>query len=311
MVDAALPRYWYSTEVESEKVRAAGTGRSRTVAILVPDRASGQELRSWLAIEDPEVVWFEGSAVDEGMAFATGIRARAVIFGPTYRSDDVLEACRRIASRDGNGRSRRSAPEPAGAVIVLSTFEDLSAKAAALTQGATDVIPMPARTQDVLTRLFVRLRPDAGRFPEAEPPACPPSGNALALVVEDEPVLSDLLFEVLTRLGCRVCTAATGSEALEMIRGADFRAVVADVHLPSLDGMALYRRACQLRPEISSRFLFMTGDLTSPEVRSFVDGLASRSSTARLSTPHCLLKPFKMRALITAAMEILRVEASS
>ena len=67
------------------------------------------------------------------------------------------------------------------------------------------------------------------------------------LVVDDEPMLSELLQMALRYEGWQVNTAATGSEAVTLARTFDPDAVVLDVMLPDMDGLACASPA-QSRP---------------------------------------------------------------
>ena len=62
------------------------------------------------------------------------------------------------------------------------------------------------------------------------------------LVVEDDPAVLDLLEDALEDEGYRVRRAEDGVEALEAIQRELPSLVVADVHLPRLDGGQLVRR---------------------------------------------------------------------
>ena len=62
------------------------------------------------------------------------------------------------------------------------------------------------------------------------------------LVVEDDPAILDLLAEALTDEGYAVARAEDGVAALEAIQRQPPDLVVADVHLPRLDGGQLVRR---------------------------------------------------------------------
>jgi two-component system response regulator MprA len=62
------------------------------------------------------------------------------------------------------------------------------------------------------------------------------------LVVEDDPAILDLLADALADEGYRVRRAVDGVEALEAVRADPPDLVVADVHMPRLDGGQLVRR---------------------------------------------------------------------
>jgi PAS domain S-box-containing protein len=71
--------------------------------------------------------------------------------------------------------------------------------------------------------------------PSADVPAARPSG-ATVLVVDDDPVVQQLLKVELEREGMRVLIAADGIEAMTMARHYRPSAIVLDIHLPKLDG---------------------------------------------------------------------------
>jgi two-component system response regulator FlrC len=69
------------------------------------------------------------------------------------------------------------------------------------------------------------------------------------LVVDDEPVVRRLLARALERKGADVVTAADGPEALAKLKELGNAAVLADVRMPGMDGLALLRAVKQLAPE--------------------------------------------------------------
>ena len=62
------------------------------------------------------------------------------------------------------------------------------------------------------------------------------------LIVEDEPKMAAFLARGLREHGLMAEECHRGDEALERILGASFDAVVLDIMLPGLDGLALTRR---------------------------------------------------------------------
>jgi two-component system cell cycle response regulator CpdR len=84
----------------------------------------------------------------------------------------------------------------------------------------------------------------------------PPVWNEKILIVEDEEPVLELLKAVLKHEGV-IETARDGEEAFAKLKGAYFDAVVSGVGLPGMDGVELYRKAVELDPGISSRYLFI------------------------------------------------------
>ena len=91
-------------------------------------------------------------------------------------------------------------------------------------------------------------------------------GDGDVLLVEDEPMVRDLLVETLTEAGYRVTASANAQEALKRLTG-DHLAVdilVTDVVMPGLTGPELAGRVLELRPGI--RVLYISG-YTADELR--------------------------------------------
>ncbi|HPC11739.1 MAG TPA: response regulator, partial [candidate division Zixibacteria bacterium] len=83
------------------------------------------------------------------------------------------------------------------------------------------------------------------------------------LVVDDDPLLRELLQDTLDTLGYRVTAAADGIEALERLAQGSFDLVITDIKMPGMDGIALLKRVNRLYPDLP--VLFITG-VASPEV---------------------------------------------
>ncbi len=80
------------------------------------------------------------------------------------------------------------------------------------------------------------------------------------LVVDDDPVVHQLLAAVAAPHNWRVESAYDGDEGWERIEAAPYDLVVTDVRMPGMDGLELLRRIRQLRPE--TKVMVMTADST-------------------------------------------------
>jgi PAS domain S-box-containing protein len=96
-------------------------------------------------------------------------------------------------------------------------------------------------------------------------------GHVRVLVVDDEPEIADLLRELLEGAGYDVMTAESGALALALLDEGAFDAVVSDLHMPDIDGAALWREIKARWPGLARRVLFISGDTLSPSVRQFLD----------------------------------------
>lgn len=61
------------------------------------------------------------------------------------------------------------------------------------------------------------------------------------LVIDDEPCISDLIRELLTRFGYVVETASSGQQGLQLLTDASFDLVVTDMCMPDIDGTHIVR----------------------------------------------------------------------
>jgi two-component system NtrC family sensor kinase len=86
------------------------------------------------------------------------------------------------------------------------------------------------------------------------------------LVVDDEPEVAAMVAEVVTRAGHVAMVATDGHAALARLEAGRFDAVLCDVRMPILDGPALRARLAETRPDLASRFVFMTGDFADPRL---------------------------------------------
>jgi DNA-binding NtrC family response regulator len=88
-------------------------------------------------------------------------------------------------------------------------------------------------------------------------------------VVEDEPELRRLSALMLARLDVEVLLAGDVPAAREVLNRREVDLIVSDVKMPGESGIDFYSWIRVQRPAMASRFLFVTGDLTMPELGEF------------------------------------------
>ena len=114
----------------------------------------------------------------------------------------------------------------------------------------------------------------------------PPVPRLTVLVVDDEAPLRRVLERALTRFGYRVIGAASAESALEVLAIERPDAVLLDVHLPTMSGLALYVAAVASWPELTGRVAVMTGDGETPDVLEWI----ARNECALISKPFDLVQ---------------------
>jgi DNA-binding response OmpR family regulator len=126
------------------------------------------------------------------------------------------------------------------------------------------------------------------------PPAAPPPPSTI-LIVEDEAALRRVLERVLARAGYRVLAAASAETAYELLASEPADAVLLDVQLPTMSGLALYLALVHRHPTLAGRIAIMSGDAEAEHVRSWLE-----------HNPCTVLKkPFDVREIVEWARELL------
>jgi signal transduction histidine kinase len=214
----------------------------------------------------------EGSAVIEVSDNGSGIDPDSLsrVFEPFFTTKDVskgtglgLSICRNII-RDAGG-----------------TIEAQSE----LDRGTTFVVRLPASTRV------------CGSKSTQAPPIKAPGPRARVIVVDDEPLVGRSVARALR--GHDVEVYSNGEEAIERLCSDEpFDVVFCDLMMPDVSGMEVFGRVREQRPEIISRFVFMTGGAFTAQAREFL----------KETTLTCLEKPFELRQIRELVTE--RVESA-
>jgi two-component system, cell cycle response regulator CpdR len=76
--------------------------------------------------------------------------------------------------------------------------------------------------------------------------------SRVALVVDDDPAVLDLLAEMLENLGCEVVTALNGTDALTALANDQrIEILISDVNMPGIVGYELAEKAKRVRKDLS------------------------------------------------------------
>src|SRR5947207_4758803 len=111
--------------------------------------------------------------------------------------------------------------------------------------------------------------------------------NFSVLMVDDNAAMREAIARSLLRRGCRVTTAVSGVDALEVLRTQSFDVIISDLNMPERGGLWLWRQALVLRPELRGRFVLIASEpLPEPRSMSFF-----------LESERFLLKPLTLDTL--------------
>jgi putative two-component system response regulator len=113
------------------------------------------------------------------------------------------------------------------------------------------------------------------------------------LVVDDEPMIRDLLEQTLQKTGHDCSFADNGQTALEIIKTAPFDVVVTDIDMPGMDGIEL---AKIIKSDFSADVIVMTGQIRSYQYDEIIS----------LGASDFVEKPFSPREMILRVDRVLR-----
>ena len=98
------------------------------------------------------------------------------------------------------------------------------------------------------------------------------------LIVDDDRSSCEIISKILALRGYRVDVAFDGYSALELIREQDYGLALIDYRMPGMDGVELYRRIRELRPELVGVFVtgFPTIDTVYPAIAVGVERVIAK-----------------------------------
>jgi CheY-like chemotaxis protein len=146
-------------------------------------------------------------------------------------------------------------------------------------------LPIVAETETTGTPIMKLKRPVDGAF--------------RVLIVEDENNLRQLMRDILVREGYLADEASSGERAVEMLAENIYHAVVSDMKMPGMTGMHLYGIIQDNHPKLTSRVLFITGDVLGRETQEFLK---------KTGAPY-IEKPFHVNIFLSHVHNMLTSEA--
>jgi len=164
--------------------------------------------------------------------------------------------------------------------------------------GRMEVENLPHAGARFTLRLPIRKMAEPVESPAVETPKAE-ARQARILLVDDEKQLLEIVGEILTAEGHQVKSAGTGREAIASLEQETFDIVMLDLRMPEIDGKEVWRWILSRDPALTSRVVFMTGDLMSAESDRFL-----------LETGRPVLsKPLNMEAVYQVISDVLGTTA--
>jgi len=157
---------------------------------------------------------------------------------------------------------------------------------------------LTVRTEQGRGSTFTVLLPVAPSAPRASEAAPVPveKRRGRVLIIDDEPAVGRALARMLGRQYTST-VVESGQDGLTRLQsGEAFDVIFCDLMMPGLSGMDLYEQVQELKPELASRFIFMTGGAYTPRARSFLETAPNGWAE----------KPFDSQQLLQMLARVLR-----
>ena len=165
-----------------------------------------------------------------------------------------------------------------------------------LTSKRVNLIAEAAERCVGIVRTFrATLAPQPTTEPRGITPVTSEPAKAQILVVDDDPLVASAMSSALTAEGHEVDTATDGLAALARVSSRRYDVILTDVRMPRLDGPGFFQELGRLRPEMTSRVVFVTGDTLSAATRRFLEQCGAPS----------VRKPFEPRQLRAVVRRVL------
>ena len=158
---------------------------------------------------------------------------------------------------------------------ILAGFDGSVHAASAVGAGTTMTVELPGHK-----RCQPAPKPPRSKAVEGDTPA-------RVLVIDDDPLVAKTMRRALR--GNEVTVAKGGRDALALMKSGErhFDVILCDLMMPDVTGMDVYQNVRSAYPDLSNRFVFVSGGAFTPKAREFLN------TTAR----HCINKPFKPQEL--------------
>lgn len=104
---------------------------------------------------------------------------------------------------------------------------------------------------------------------ELNTPNLATNGVIRALLVEDEPDVSDVMQKLLASMGVEVTTAINAETGLALLQNdSAYHVILCDLRMPGIGGMGMLREIEERWPSLTDRFIFVTGDAISNDAKN-------------------------------------------
>ena len=240
--------------------------------LVVDDERQNLELMEAI-LQDAGYTVFPASGGEEALALANAKRPDLIILDLMMPGLSGFEVCARV----------KTDPQTGGTpVLFVTALSQIADKERALAVGGDDFLTKPVQYAELLARvealLKVRhLNRDLDRalaylreleqarhmsqFDQTAARSGPPIGAPVLLVVDDEPLVRQLLCDILQGAGYITHAAENGPQAVEIAQKEIIDVVLLDIMMPGMSGLEVLAKLGELIP--NSPVIIVTATPTS------------------------------------------------
>ena len=132
-------------------------------------------------------------------------------------------------------------------------------------------------------------------MPTTEDPSPEQKATARILLVDDDPLITQLIVDMRSLDGHDVDTAPNGIAALNRVQRRRYDLILTDLHMPELDGVGLYRELIRRQAHPPHKIIFLTGTTGSSDAHRLM----------RETGVPLLRKPFNLVELLALVRKML------
>ena len=240
--------------------------------LVVDDEPQNLELMEAI-LQDAGYEVFPALGGEEGLALAHEKRPDLIILDLMMPGLSGFEVCARV----------KMDPQIGGIpVLFVTALGQLADKERALAAGGDDFVTKPVQYAELLARVEALLKVrhlnrdldralaylhelelarHASQHDQPVPPPGPPIGAPVLLVADDEPLVRQLLCDILHGAGYVTHAAENGSQAVEIAQRETIDVVLLDIMMPGMSGLEVLAKLGELIP--NSPVVIVTASPTS------------------------------------------------
>ena len=217
------------------------------------------------------------------------------------KSDEQFDACiidYKMPEMNGFELTRKIREIKSDKTPPIILFSSISLVEDGFRDGAKDldyaaVLTKPARSGQLLAALAGAVAPDVAPEKQAEPVRKAPTEDhdLRILLVDDNTINQKVGRKILRKLGYNPDVVGSGAEAIESVQASDYDAVLMDIEMPDMDGIAATQKIREIIPETRVPYIVaLTANAMSSE----------RENYLRSGMDDYLSKPIDVDALVAS-----------